>query len=606
MSSQWFIARQKQKHGPYPFEQLQQWARTGMLLPTEMVLGDSGKWQEAGSVAGLFDLPVAAVAVPVPSGSPTTATSAPTASYITPFAAIFADPKNRLLCIAGATGALCLILFCGGMFALVRSLAKPTDQVAQVAPTTQIKQSSKAIPGTLPTRPANDTPKESPKELPKEQPKDLPKNSEGSSWALRSSGKLTHRSGRVEDRNVQITPDGQNMVVLCDNLLQTYDLSSGRQASSFDAKSGYSSATTLAMSPDGRLLAWQSGKTISIWNQETRKLARELDGFANASHTVLSFSPDGTRLAAWARGQLKIWNIATWNQLYALNRSEFNNGGVMFSPDSKKLALGTRTSPTSYATVLWDIERQEGTRPLSQRHPIAFAPNGQTILATDFATGDLHLHDLGAGNELLTLKPEMNGSSYSIRAGDAAFSPNGNVVSALRFGKLTDDFYLWRTSDGKQLDRVSIRRTSEGEGFFHHFAFSPDGSLVALVGTVAKGKLSACLLYEIATGKMARLEGQKETVTWAAFTPDSSRLVTVGFTGELTIWDRKRGNEGTFAFNNATAIKESLLPPPEPSDLMPTLKEVNGTFNLQQVERLLGPPAERWATKLDPKSVRKL
>lgn len=171
MTPQWYIARQKQKHGPYPFEQLREWARSGVLLPTEMVLGDSGRWQEAGSVAGLFDLPVAAVAVPV---TPTTATPTLTNSSTTPLAAILADPRKRVLCIAGATGALCLILLCGGVFALVRSLAKPNDQVAQVAPTTQNK-SSKTTPGTLPTRPANDTPKESPKELPKEQPKDLPK-----------------------------------------------------------------------------------------------------------------------------------------------------------------------------------------------------------------------------------------------------------------------------------------------------------------------------------------------------------------------------------------------------------------------------------------------
>lgn len=37
MTSLWYIARQRQKYGPYPFEHLQQWARTGMLLSSEMV-----------------------------------------------------------------------------------------------------------------------------------------------------------------------------------------------------------------------------------------------------------------------------------------------------------------------------------------------------------------------------------------------------------------------------------------------------------------------------------------------------------------------------------------------------------------------------------------
>jgi hypothetical protein len=57
-ASQWFYVVNKQKTGPVPFAQLQQLAMAGTLKPADMVLPEnSGKWQSASSVAGLFPAP---------------------------------------------------------------------------------------------------------------------------------------------------------------------------------------------------------------------------------------------------------------------------------------------------------------------------------------------------------------------------------------------------------------------------------------------------------------------------------------------------------------------------------------------------------------------
>src|SRR5437899_6149789 len=51
----WFVARNKQKLGPYPASQLKQMAASGQLRPDDMVLREGeGKWTTAGSVKGLF------------------------------------------------------------------------------------------------------------------------------------------------------------------------------------------------------------------------------------------------------------------------------------------------------------------------------------------------------------------------------------------------------------------------------------------------------------------------------------------------------------------------------------------------------------------------
>jgi tetratricopeptide (TPR) repeat protein len=54
-ASSWHYAKGKQKHGPISRDLLEQLATTGQLLREDMVLATgSGKWQPAGSIAGLF------------------------------------------------------------------------------------------------------------------------------------------------------------------------------------------------------------------------------------------------------------------------------------------------------------------------------------------------------------------------------------------------------------------------------------------------------------------------------------------------------------------------------------------------------------------------
>src|SRR5262245_57538558 len=68
----WYIARDKQKYGPYPAAQMRQMAAAGQLVPQDMVLREGQpRWVEAASVKGLFPAPVAApLATLVPSEPP--------------------------------------------------------------------------------------------------------------------------------------------------------------------------------------------------------------------------------------------------------------------------------------------------------------------------------------------------------------------------------------------------------------------------------------------------------------------------------------------------------------------------------------------------------
>jgi hypothetical protein len=69
MADQWYVAREKQKFGPYSTEQLKQFAAQGQVVPTDMLLKEGeGKWVAASTVDGLFAPQV--VPPPLPAVSP--------------------------------------------------------------------------------------------------------------------------------------------------------------------------------------------------------------------------------------------------------------------------------------------------------------------------------------------------------------------------------------------------------------------------------------------------------------------------------------------------------------------------------------------------------
>jgi GYF domain 2 len=67
MPGQWYFARDGKKQGPVNLEQLRGMATAGQLNQKDMVLEDgTGKWTQAGSVRGLFEMPQAAAPAPAP------------------------------------------------------------------------------------------------------------------------------------------------------------------------------------------------------------------------------------------------------------------------------------------------------------------------------------------------------------------------------------------------------------------------------------------------------------------------------------------------------------------------------------------------------------
>lgn len=137
---------------------------------------------------------------------------------------------------------------------------------------------------------------------------------------------------------------------------------------------------SVALSPDGRLLAADQGGTLKVWNAETGELT-----FEHAQVTApVCFSPDSTSLLANTEEGLTLWKTAGWESR-SLSGTEFKKGvslpcAPVFTPDGKRLII----SPAQFASnlLIYDLTNDviEGSLPGSV-HPNVITTDGRQIAA---------------------------------------------------------------------------------------------------------------------------------------------------------------------------------------------------------------------------------
>jgi WD40 repeat protein len=329
--------------------------------------------------------------------------------------------------------------------------------------------------------------------------------------------------------------------------------------------------SSLAFSPDGKLLAWFAGHTISVRHVATGKEYASIDG-ADATYT-LSFSPDGTKLA-WGEGKsVALWDVLKKQHLPALAAHNDYVLVIAFSPDGKLLASGSND-----ATVrIWDLNTA-GVRHVLKGHEeyvtaLAFSPDGAKLFSGgettnvlfpncpicetdrlrvwDVTSGRLIRRLTGRGNAVAfgpdgrTIAGSGHIATYDKGDGPAAIAMDGVLINGRR------RTHVWDSVTGSK-----IHEYDRGGSI----AFAVDARTFALAPGTNRGLTSKRRgnhihegrhdsdpeLRDIATGKeIARLAEPAATVL--AFSPDGKHLAVGTTGGAVALYDLAAGAKALLA-----------------------------------------------------------
>jgi WD40 repeat protein len=243
-----------------------------------------------------------------------------------------------------------------------------------------------------------------------------------------------------------------------------------------------------------------------------------------------AFSRNGTRVAiddAAAFGNtVRIHNAESGQVIASLRGHSRPVSSMKFSAD------GSRVMTQAYfrnfgesEVMIW--EAQDGTQKgafLLRSEVLALSADGTRILAFAPKGQDAKesILDAADGRPLAELQGRWG------RAAEAAFSPDGTLVATVGSGDYTA---LWDARTGKLFAALNAHTAH-----VDHVVFSPDGSYVvtgshdrtAKIWTTKDGKVQATLPHEA-------------TVMGLAFSPDGQRLATKADDMVVRVWDVESG-----------------------------------------------------------------
>jgi WD40 repeat protein len=238
-------------------------------------------------------------------------------------------------------------------------------------------------------------------------------------------------------------------------------------------------------SPDGRHLAVAShfGKVAFLrelaHGQEVFSFRMRADGI---TQPALAFSPDGSVLAVGdGAAGLSLWEVRSGAGLPRLYGQTALAVCAAFSPDGKRVAVGTLTDPRRVNAPVevraWDLATRKeapgfaaGPFQRQAATSLVFSPDGK-VLALAEQSGTVYLLEGGTGRLVHQLKAPTLVNAL-------AFSPDGRTVAAggwrQRPPGAESHIVFWETSTGQQ--RRALR---SDEAPVQALAYSPDGKVLA-------------------------------------------------------------------------------------------------------------------------------
>ncbi len=362
-------------------------------------------------------------------------------------------------------------------------------------------------------------------------------------WDVATGRVLEERAVLPRLDGVAASRDGSIFVIDSrDGLLRVVD--AARATVTATLFHGAGAVRALALSPDGHRLfvggLWVRGVKVfdllrgpggRIAPAQWQLCAMAFDERGEMLRTINSAGPGGA--------ELEMHNVDTGvirpgPRLPVSRRALHTRGDFAFSPDGRQLAA-PRDGADSEVGV-WDVTT--GQEVASLRAPgtvnaLAYGAGG-TRLATGLwddrrNRGEVVIWDLATGRALRTI----DAGPHSMRV--VAFSADGRMVAA-GGGEVPPDNPGW--TGAWDTETGARRVTFDRAGSIRSLAFSPDGSRLAATDIAQRN----FYLWDLKAGTVVRRRGPAG-VGCVTFTPDGTRVASVGHDGQVHLADARTGEE---------------------------------------------------------------
>jgi RNA polymerase sigma factor (sigma-70 family) len=382
-------------------------------------------------------------------------------------------------------------------------------------------------------------------------------------WDIATKKSVHALKGRLHPgSSMALSPDGKVVALgTHSSVIRLWETDSGKEL--FTEHQGHESTIKdLVFSPDGKTLASTAELApIVLWDTSTW----QKKGALPLGSRVLSFSPDGKRLATieaeagYVRklhsNKVRVWDVATGTETTTLSTAAVKYFEMAnFSADGKIFSLDRRATDADNKSCIrhWDVRTGTHERIAipTDYHDIAFFPNGQSIIATRYATkgesrdvlANVVMRDLASGKERF-IGPVNDDLSRR-----PTLSADGRML-ALAFSKRTErwwdhaaDVRVCDIVTGKEVFLLPGQKYSESS-----LAWSPDGRILA-TGTDRHDHMGdvpvlvpSIRLWDMATGKeFAKWGDIHADVAVLAFSPNGNTLVAGLRNGTLLVFDASK------------------------------------------------------------------